>query len=192
MTLAEANVSIQPSRIAQQPIFSYNSSKFSIIADAWYEYCFIWGEHKMERISQMESQGLFNQTFSVLEKSMNLRSQKHNLMVSNIANMDTPNYKAFDLLVEEEMGKTSAETKTMTLSRTQPGHIPLSGVAGMNVPEIKPVEKPLYDFREDGNTVDIEKTMSALSENGLLYNASAQMIAKKFQSLSNAINGTMR
>ena len=140
----------------------------------------------------MESQGIFNQTFSVLEKSMNLRSQKHNLLVSNIANMDTPNNKAFDILVEEEMGKASAEAKTMTLSRTQPGHIPLSGIADLNVPEIKPVEKLRYDFREDGNTVDIDKTMSALSENGLLYNASAQMVSKKFQLLLNAINGTVR
>jgi flagellar basal-body rod protein FlgB len=139
----------------------------------------------------METQGLFNQTFSVLEKSMNLRSQKHNLLVSNIANMDTPNFKAFDILVEEEMGKASGEAK-LPLNRTQPAHIPLIGMGDLNAPEIKPVEKPRYDFREDGNTVDIDNTMFALSENGLLYNASAQMISKKFQSLSNAINGTMR
>ncbi|MFH0995974.1 MAG: flagellar basal body rod protein FlgB [Pseudomonadota bacterium] len=139
----------------------------------------------------MESQGLFNQTFSVLEKSMNLRSQKHSLMVSNIANIDTPNYKAFDILVEEEMGKASGDAK-LPLNRTQPAHIPFMGMGDLNAPEIKPVEKPLLDFREDGNTVDIDKAMFTLSENGLLYNASAQMMSKKFQSLSNAINGSMR
>jgi len=140
----------------------------------------------------METQGLFNQTFSVLEKSMNLRSQKHNLLVSNIANLDTPNYKAFDILVEEEMAKKEGETNKMPLYRTQPAHIPLMGMTDLNAPEIREVEKPRYDFREDGNTVDIDRTMSVLSENGLMYNASAQMISKKFQSLSNAINGTMR
>jgi len=140
----------------------------------------------------MESQGLFNQTFSVLEKSMNLRSQKHNLLVSNIANMDTPNYKAFDILVEAEMKKSLGETNKMSLNTTQPAHIPLIGTAGVDVPEIKPIEKARYDFHADGNTVDIDKTMSMLSENGLLYNASAQMISKKFQSLTNAINGTVR
>ena len=140
----------------------------------------------------MESQGIFGQTFSVLEKSMNLRSQKHSLLVSNIANMDTPNFKAFDILVEEEMAKTSGDSKTMTLNRTQPGHITLNGTADLNTPEIKPVEISRYDFREDGNTVNIDRTMSVLSENGLLYNASAQMISKKFQALSNAINGTTR
>ncbi len=65
-------------------------------------------------------------------------------------------------------------------------------LADPDAPEIRPVEKSRYDFHTDGNTVDIDKTMSMLSENGLLYNASAQMISKKFQSLYNAINGTVR
>ena len=109
----------------------------------------------------MESQGLFNQTFSVLEKSMNLRSQKHNLLVSNIANMDTPNYKAFDILVEAEMNKTAADAK-LPLNQTQPAHISLTGMADPDAPEVKPVEKARYDFHADGNTVDIDKTMSML------------------------------
>ncbi len=139
----------------------------------------------------MESQGLFDQTFSVLQKSMNLRSQKNNLLVSNIANMDTPNYKAFDILVEEEMGKTSDGAK-LSLNRTQPAHLSLNGTTDPNAAEIRQVEKPMYDFHIDGNTVDIDKTMINLSENGLLYNASAQMISKKFQLLTNAINGSVR
>jgi len=139
----------------------------------------------------MESQGLFNQTFSVLEKSMNLRSLKHNLMVSNITNMDTPNYKAFDILVEEEMGKISGDAK-LPLNQTQPAHISLNGTGDPNAPEIRPEENSGYDFHTDGNTVNVDRTMFKLSENGLLYNASAQMISKKFQSLYNAINGTVR
>jgi flagellar basal-body rod protein FlgB len=139
----------------------------------------------------MESQGLFDQTFSVLEKSMNLRSQKHNLLVSNIANVDTPNYKAFDILVEEEMGKTSGDAK-QPLNQTWPAHIPLNGTADSNAPDVRQVEKPRYDFHADGNTVDIDKTMFTLSENGLLYTASAQMLSKKFQLLTNAINGSVR
>ena len=140
----------------------------------------------------MVSQGLFNQTFSVLEKSMNLRSQKHSLLASNIANMDTPNYKAFDILVEKEMQKTPSISDTMPLTRTLSTHIPLTGIRDVNAPEIMEVETPPYDFHADGNTVDIDKTMSMISENGLLYNASAQIISKKFQSLMTAINGVAR
>jgi flagellar basal-body rod protein FlgB len=139
----------------------------------------------------MESQGIFDQTFSVLEKSMNLRSLKHNLMVSNITNMDTPNYKAFDILVEEEMGKISGGAK-LPLNQTQSAHISLNGTTDPNAPEIREEENSGYDFHSDGNTVNVDRTMFKLSENGLLYNASAQMISKKFQSLSNAISGTVR
>ena len=106
--------------------------------------------------------------------------------------MDTPNYKAFDILVEEEMEKAFGETNTMTLMQTHPEHLSLNSAENMNAPEVKPAERSWYNFREDGNTMDIDRTMSVLSENGLLYNASAQMISKKFQSLSNAINGTVR
>jgi flagellar basal-body rod protein FlgB len=112
-------------------------------------------------------------------------------MVSNITNMDTPNYKAFDILVEEEMGKISGDAK-LPLNQTQPAHISLNGTADPNAPEIRPEENSGYDFHTDGNTVNVDRTMFKLSENGLLYNASAQMISKKFQSLYNAINGTVR
>jgi flagellar basal-body rod protein FlgB len=93
--------------------------------------------------------------------------------------------------VEEEMRKTSGEAK-LPLNQTQPAHIPLIGMVDLNAPEIRPVEKSRFDFHSDGNTVDVDRTMFKLSENGLLYNASAQMISKKFQSLSNAINGIVR
>ncbi len=139
----------------------------------------------------MEANGLFSNTISVLQKSLNLRSQKHGLLISNISNIDTPNYKAFDIMVEKEMQKTEKVEKKVTLSQTQPNHIQLPYTV-KNIPEIQEVEESRYNFREDGNTVDIDKNMTMLAENGLLYNISAQIIAKKFQSLSNTINGGSR
>lgn len=139
----------------------------------------------------MEPMGLFNQTFSVLEKSLNLRSEKHSLLVSNISNMDTPNFKAFDVMVKKEMQKADQNDGKLNLLQTQPMHFPLPGLSNGEHPEVIQVEEPRYNFREDGNTVDIDKTMTEMSENGLLYNASAEMITKKFQSLSKAISGTV-
>lgn len=139
----------------------------------------------------MESRALFDQTFSQLEKSMNLRSQKHDLLVSNIANADTPNFKAFDIMVEEEMQKSSGKTG-LQMVQSQPAHLSLNGTSNAVAPEIREVPAPRYNFRNDGNTVDMDKNMLMLAENGLLYNASAQMISKKFQLLTSAINGTVR
>lgn len=136
----------------------------------------------------MESQGIFSKTFSILEKSLGLRSIKHNLIVSNIANMDTPNYKGFDLIVEEEFEKALRAEKNIEPEKTQPMRFPLREIRQDNI-KLKPIEASQIIKRQDGNTVDMDKSMAKLSENTLMYNASAKIIAKKFQGLKNAIQG---
>jgi len=136
----------------------------------------------------MESQGIFSKTFSILEKSLDLRSIKHNLIVSNIANMDTPNYKGFDLIVEEEFEKALRAGKNIEPEKTQPMHFPFREIRQDNI-EFKAIEASPFIKREDGNTVDMDKSMAKLSENTLMYNASAKIIAKKFQGLKNVIQG---
>lgn len=136
----------------------------------------------------MESQGIFDKTFSILEKNLDLRSVKHNLIVSNIANMDTPNYKAFDLIVEEELEKVLRAEKNIEPEKSHPVHFPFRETRPDNI-KFKAVETSQFIKRDDGNTVDIDKSMAKLSENSLLYNASTQIIAKKFQTLKNAIQG---
>ena len=72
----------------------------------------------------MESQGIFNGTFSIIEKVLDLRSTKHKLTISNIANADTPNYKAFDLIIEEEMKKEMGASRHLELAKTDSRHFP--------------------------------------------------------------------
>ena len=73
----------------------------------------------------MESTGIFGGTLSLLEKVLDLRSLKHNFLVSNIANMDTPNYKPFDLVIEEEIKKAMWEKDRIDLKKSHSGHFPL-------------------------------------------------------------------
>jgi len=141
-----------------------------------------------EKGADMKSQGLFRGAFPVLEKALDLRSVKHDVVVSNIANMDTPNYKAFDLVVEEELEKTIGSGKEVALEKTHPGHLPGRGTGG-DAPKIKTITDPRFSFRRDGNTVDLDREMAKLSENNLLYNALAQVVSRKFQGLKNAIKG---
>jgi len=135
----------------------------------------------------MGSQEMFNGTISILEKSLDMRSMKHNLLVSNIANKDTPNYKAFDLAVEEEMQKLTGTNKTVSLRKTQAGHL---GANGETYSEVS-ITKTSKGFEQniDGNTVDIEKEMTNMAENNLLYDAMAQIMRKKLQGLKVAIQG---
>ena len=136
----------------------------------------------------MESQGLFKGTFPLLEKALDLRSLKHNVTVSNIANKDTPNYKAFDLIVEEELEKVMSSGKEIGLKRSHQGHLPgrTTGCGAVR-PGIDNTSQ--FSLKRDGNTVNIDKEMAKLSENNLMYNALAQIISKKFQGLKNVIQG---
>ena len=136
----------------------------------------------------MGSEDIFKGTITTLEQGLDLRSMKHNLMVSNIANRDTPNYKAFDLAVEEEMQKLTETQKGITLNKTNKGHLPAKGPKGYSGVNITQTTQGLEPNR-DGNTVDIEKEMTNIAENNLLYDAMAQILRKKFQGLKNVIQG---
>ena len=137
----------------------------------------------------MESQGIFSGTISILEKNLDLRSLRQNLIVSNITNKDTPNYKAFDLAVEEELEKRMDTEAGVGLRKTHPAHFPVSET-DENYSGIRyTTASNEFVQRDDGNTVNVEGEMINLAENNLLYETMAQLIQKKFQGLKIAIQG---
>jgi flagellar basal-body rod protein FlgB len=134
------------------------------------------------------STNLFSGTIAILEKSLDLRSRRHQVLASNIANIDTPNYKAFDLVIEEEMANSTNPGGNIKLVRTQANH--LAGPTGSSDQvTLKRADPPGLSLRADGNTVDLDKTMGDLAENTLLFKAGAQIISEKFQAIIEAIKG---
>ena len=139
----------------------------------------------------MPTNGIFSETIFLLEKSLNLRSLQHRALASNIANMDTPNYKAVELDVAEKMQKNKGAVPGLRLARTHSGHLQFRSHRTDRV-ELKKMPPPAYSLRGDGNTVDIDRTMGKLAENTLMYRTTAQLIAKKFRGLKNVIKGGAR
>ncbi len=136
----------------------------------------------------MPTDSLFSGTIATLAKSLNLRSIQHKALASNIANMDTPNYKAVELDVAENLNKSKGSVPGIQLVRTQAAHLQFRSDRADNV-KLKAVTPPAFSLRGDGNTVDIDRTMGKLAENTLLYNATAQLISRKFKGLINVIKG---
>ncbi|MEW6258642.1 MAG: flagellar basal body rod protein FlgB [Thermodesulfobacteriota bacterium] len=134
---------------------------------------------------------MYTQTMQLVEKNLDLRAKRHELLVSNIANMDTPNYKAFDILVDEQMQQPQKSASTVRMGITHPGHLQPRLVVDRN-PVVTQAETSEFSFKNDGNTVDMDRTMTNLAENGLLYNASAQVMMKKFRGLAEVIAGAGR
>ena len=136
----------------------------------------------------MPTNGLFRDTISLLERSLNMRSLQHRVLSSNIANMDTPNYKAVELAVAEEINGSQDSAPSIQLVQTQRGHLPLKHDPADHV-KLKAAKPPEFSLRGDGNTVDLDRTMGKLAENTLLYKTAAQLISQKFSGLKRAIRG---
>ena len=136
----------------------------------------------------MSSSHLFTETISLLQRSLNLRSQRHKVLSANIANIDTPNYKAFDVVLEDAFSQSRPGAGNVQLKRTHGSHLPVQNKSLDRV-TLKQTKEPAFSLRADGNTVDLDKTMGDMAENTQLFKTAAQIISKKFQGLREVIKG---
>ncbi len=128
---------------------------------------------------------IFDKTTKGLATSLNMRQLRHNVISSNIANAETPNYHAKKLDFEEALGRALDIDDLRGISVTHSEHFPISG-SGPNGIRPDVYENPEGVINNDGNTVDLEKEMSALSENNILYKSALQLINKKMAALKYA------
>jgi len=142
----------------------------------------------------MPIDGIFGTTIELLNKNIDLRAKNHNQISANLANAETPNYVPSALSFEGELRdalKAKSNHKDgATGSLTNPRHIPLKGQAG-GVSGVNGtiVQTPAAIPGRDGNAVEMEQEMGNLASNQIMFNASVQMLNKKFEGLKLAIKG---
>ena len=130
---------------------------------------------------------IFDNTTSALSAALNMRLLKHNVISSNIANAETPHYHAKKLDFEEALARALDIDGVRGLSTSSPEHF---AVGGASLSKIRPdiYENPEGAINNDGNTVDLEKEMSNLAENTVMYRAALQLINKKMAALRYAVS----
>jgi flagellar basal-body rod protein FlgB len=140
----------------------------------------------------MQVEGIFSNTINLLGKSIDLRAKNQNLIASNIANAETPNFTPKSLDFEQELqGALKFSQSGQHPSSVQhPRHIPLRG-AGSTLQSVsgQVIETPAKTPGKDGNSVELENEMGRMAENEVMFNASVQMLTKKFEGLRTAIKG---
>lgn len=130
---------------------------------------------------------LINQSTELLEQALDLRSARHVVITSNIANQDTPGYKSKEIDFNKALSDAQRGRSTLKLSKTSAMHIS-PGTSGSSLsPEIT-LSPSRGTKRLDGNTVNAEREMTRLAENTFMYQATAQLISKKFASIKSVIN----
>lgn len=127
---------------------------------------------------------LFSSTINTLEQAMNYSSSKQKVISQNIANVDTPNYKARDVSFKTEFDRVLSNT--IKANRTDPRHFTFSSSSSSNFPLFN---QSSGTFNQNGNNVDIDKEMSELAKNQIYYNAVADRLGSKFNSLKTVIRG---
>jgi flagellar basal-body rod protein FlgB len=126
----------------------------------------------------------FESALGIHEKALALRSRRTEMLASNIANSDTPGYKAKDLDFKSALANIEAQSGN-SLTRTNSKHIPIS-TTDNNVDILYRVPN---QSSLDGNTVDEQIEKSAFADNALRYQASITFLDGKFKGMIAALKG---
>jgi flagellar basal-body rod protein FlgB len=124
--------------------------------------------------------------------ALKVREQRTELLARNLANADTPGYKAQDLDFRAALAAaTDPAPQPGMLQATQAGHMgtPVGGdaLAGSTEAFLK-YRTPLAPSL-DGNTVDTQLEQAAFADNAVRYQATLSFLSSKFRSLMTAITG---
>ena len=118
--------------------------------------------------------------------ALKLRSQRTELLAKNLANADTPNYRARDMDFKTAMAQATHSEGTMQLATTNTGHLSTASANGAE-PQLK-YRVPLAPAL-DGNTVDPQLEQAAFAENAVHYQSTLTLLSAKFRNLMTAITG---
>lgn len=129
-------------------------------------------------------------------QALTLESQRTQLLAANIANADTPNYKARDIDFKAAMAAaggatgTSASSTTLSTTTTNAAHVASSqGNVGSSLSASAVKYRVPMAPSLDGNTVDTQLEQSAFAENSVRYQATLTFLNARFKELMTAIVG---
>ena len=122
-----------------------------------------------------------DRTIAALQKSLDLRAQKQQVIAGNIANAETPGYSARKLNFEANLRKAISNPE-MAGHKTNAKHFPI-GSSGISRVQGTITKQVSPNSLGDGNSVSVDDEMFDLAENQLLYEAGSQILKKKFSML---------
>lgn len=125
----------------------------------------------------------FNNALGIHPQALALREKRGEILAANLANVDTPDYKARDLDFKSVLSQTMSSKSDLT--RTQAGHIGSpTTLLGADLRYRNPQQPSL-----DGNTVEAHIEQAKYAQNAVQYQASLQFVNSKFSGLMTAIRG---
>ncbi|OES43619.1 flagellar basal body rod protein FlgB [Domibacillus iocasae] len=124
---------------------------------------------------------LFSSSITSLERGLDYASLKQKTIANNIANVDTPNYKAKEVGFKKMLENSKNDFQN---NRTDSRHFDFSVQSNSTVMTVRNMS-----YNESGNSVDLDTEMSKMAENQIYYNALTDRLSSKYSSLTNIIKG---
>ncbi|MGL5337022.1 MAG: flagellar basal body rod protein FlgB [Enterovibrio sp.] len=127
----------------------------------------------------------FDKALGVHQNTVGVRGKRAEILASNLANANTPGYKAKELNFAQAL-QSASSGQSMVLNRTDGRHI----FAGSNALQGQTLYRvPNQPDTGDGNTVDEQLEKNLFMQNALEYQASLDFLSSKFKNLSKALKG---
>ena len=118
------------------------------------------------------------------ETALLLRSKRSEVLASNIANANTPGYKAKDFDFSRAL-QDAQSSQQSSVVKTHPNHFGASGVTDVSMQYIVPFQTGTGD----GNTVDLPSQQTAFAQNALEYQMSMRFLNSKIKGMMMALKG---
>jgi len=113
------------------------------------------------------------------QKMLGIRAYRQQILASNIANADTPGYKAMDIDIAEAAG--GVQSPPLQLNASSPGH--LKGNSSWQSPPVSLKYHVPSQAAADGNTVEMDVERQKLAENSLMYQFSLDRVGGEFKDM---------
>lgn len=147
-------------------------------------------------------------TSQVMDKALDGLAKRHKAIASNLANVDTPNYRRRDVSFEGTLmraisqseksqaarqagskAKPASNDEELALKTTRAEHIPIPFSSSLD--DFQPIitENSDLQYRNDGNSVDVENEMAQLAKNTQKYLAISNLESRYMKNLRSVING---
>lgn len=126
----------------------------------------------------------FDKAFGIHQYTLSVRSKRAEVLSSNIANADTPGFKARDINFSQAL-EEAQQQQGFGLATTSEKHFALK----MDAPGVTQYRNPLQPDTGDGNTVDVQQERSEFLRNSLEYQTSLEFMNSKISGLLKALKG---
>ena len=128
----------------------------------------------------------FDSALGIHADALRVRSQRAELLAANMANADTPNYKARDIDFQSAL-KMATSGQSSSMKTTHSNHFSTASTGPFGSPAVQ--YRTAIQDSLDGNTVDEQLEQAQFMQNSVQYQASLNFLGARFQGLLSAIRG---